>query len=399
MLRMNVNARYKSLRTIAIACTVMAPWIATAHAEDSGPIKIGVIAPFTGSAAAYGAPAWQGTVLAAEQINAQGGLNGRQIELTQGDDACVPATGVTVAQRMINVDEVQILLGAVCSSVTLALMPLAEQNEVLLVNATSSNPKITYQAGVGGNIWTFRNLGSDETRARVTLEYAVKEKGRKKFGAIAVDNDFGRDAIKYVKKYMAEHPGVELVTEDYYALAETDFRPVLTNIQARGADGIIYFGVVGTTPILCTQMHELGMGADKSPLVGSVNVIPSTLEQCPETSLDGTVEAVSWLDSLDSADNQKFVAEYRARFNGETPDATAYDNWSTLFILRDAMKLAGSTDNRAVIKALEEGSFPSPLGDISFDDHHQSDIPMILLEVKGKERVQKGLFRAKITYE
>jgi len=192
----------KMLGAVALACLVATALVPAAGAED-GTVKIGVIAPFTGAAAAYGATAWQGSVLAAEQINKEGGLNGRQIELFQGDDACVPATGVTVAQRMINLDKVQIILGAVCSSVTLALMPLAEQNEVLLVNATSSNPKITYQAGVGGNIWTFRNLGSDETRARVTLEYAIKEKGRKKFGVLAVDNDFGRDAIKYVKKYAA----------------------------------------------------------------------------------------------------------------------------------------------------------------------------------------------------
>ena len=90
---------------------------------------------------------------------------GRKIEFVSGDSQCVPAEGVSATKRMIAFDKLPIIIGDVCSSVTLAMQPLVEEANVLLVNAASSNPMITYKAGVGGFKWTFRNYPTDEVRA------------------------------------------------------------------------------------------------------------------------------------------------------------------------------------------------------------------------------------------
>ena len=132
--------------------------------------KIGIISPMSGANARYGAFANKGANLAAKEINAAGGVMGRKIELVSGDSQCVPAEGVSATKRMVSFDKLPVIIGDICSSVTLAMQPLVEEAGVLLVNAASSNPMITYKAGVGGFKWTFRNYPTDESRAAIVLE-------------------------------------------------------------------------------------------------------------------------------------------------------------------------------------------------------------------------------------
>ena len=112
-------------------------------------------------------------------------------------------------------DKVRVVIGDVCSSVTIAMQPVVENAGVLLVNAASSNPDITYKAGVGGFKWSFRNYPTDENRASVVLKYATEQKKIKKFAVLSVDSDYGRGAIVLTKKYLGEF-GAEIVSEDYY---------------------------------------------------------------------------------------------------------------------------------------------------------------------------------------
>jgi branched-chain amino acid transport system substrate-binding protein len=120
------------------------------------------------------------------------------------------------------------------SSVTLALQPVVEDAGVLLLNAASSNPKITYGADAGGFKWTFRNNPTDENRALIVIQYAAEKKGFTKFAVLSVDTDYGRAAVEFTKKYLPRFKG-EIPTEDYYKEGEVDFRSVLAKIRNSGA--------------------------------------------------------------------------------------------------------------------------------------------------------------------
>jgi Periplasmic binding protein len=241
------------IRTVtALAAFAMSSLISTgAFSQDI--LKIGLVSPQSGANARYGAFANKGANLAAKEINAAGGVLGKKIELVAGDSQCVPAEGVAATQRLITFDKAPIIIGDVCSSVTLAMQPLAEEAKVLLVNAASSNPDITYKAGVGGYKWTFRNYPTDEVRAAVVLDHSVKNKGFKKFAVLSVDSDYGRGAIKFTKKYLPKYPDAQILSEDYYKEAETDFRPVLSKIRLSGAQAVIMYGQADTTPIVARQ--------------------------------------------------------------------------------------------------------------------------------------------------
>ena len=130
-------------------------------------IKLGLVAPMSGPNARYGSFSMRGAQLAVKEINDAGGVDGRKIELVSGDSQGTPVEGVSATRRLIDSDKVDFIIGDVSSSVTLAMQPVAEDAGILLLNAASSNPKITYGAGVGGFKWTFRNYPTDENRALI----------------------------------------------------------------------------------------------------------------------------------------------------------------------------------------------------------------------------------------
>ena len=201
------------------------------HAWAQDPtIRLGIVAPMSGPNSRYGSFSLRGAQLAAEEINNAGGVGGRKIAITSGDSQGTPVEGVSATRRLIDLDKVDFIIGDVSSSVTLAMQPVAEDAGVLLLNAASSNPKITYGAGAGGFKWTFRNYPTDENRALVVIQYAAEKRGFTKFSVLSVDTDYGRAAVEFTKKYLPGFKG-EILTEDYYKEGEVDFRSVLAKIS------------------------------------------------------------------------------------------------------------------------------------------------------------------------
>ena len=369
----------------------------TALAQGTDTVKIGLVSPMSGPNARYGAFANKGAQLAVKEINAAGGVLGKKMELVSGDSQCVPAEGVAATQRMISLEKTAIIIGDVCSSVTLAMQPLAEESKVLLVNAASSNPDITYKSGVGGFKWTFRNYPTDEVRAATVLEYAAKTKGYKKFAVLSVDSDYGRGAIKFTKRYLPKYEGAEILSEDYYKDSETDFRAVLSKIRRSGAQAIILYGQADTTPIIARQMLELGL-AGKVALVGNGEFnTKDTIAAAPKV-MNGAVEAAAWLPEVPAPRSLKFVDEYKKAYGGEMPNNHAYTHYDTVHLVAQAIKNANSLKGQDVRDALAKIKYDSPMGEVTFDDHNQAVLPMVLLEITDGKPAIKGMITTKVDY-
>ena len=289
------------------------------------------------------------------------------------------------------------IIGDICSSVTLAMQPLVEEANVLLVNAASSNPMITYKAGVGGFKWTFRNYPTDESRAAIVLEHAVKNRGLNCFAVLSVDSDYGRGAINFTKKYMPRFPEAKILSEDYYKDSETDFRPVLSKIKNSGAQAILMYGLADTTPIIARQMLELGL-AGKVMLVGNAEFNTAKTIAAAPTVLNGSIEAAAWLPEWTSARSQKFVEEYKKAYSGEMPNNHAYTHWETTHLIAAAIKSAGSLKNEDIRNAMSKMKYDSAMGPTSFDDHNQAILPMVLLEVADGKPVIKSAIASKVDY-
>lgn len=383
--------------TATLAIAALAAFAApTAALAQSDMIRVGLVSPNTGANARYGAFAQRGAKLAAQEINAAGGINGKKIEIFVGDSQCVPAEGVSATKRLIESDKVDFIIGDICSSVTLAMQPVVESANVLLMNAASSNPQITYKAGVGGFKWSFRNYPTDENRSAIVLKYAAEQKKLTKFAVLSVDSDYGRGAIAFTKTYLPQFKS-EIVSEDYYKDGETDFRPVLAKIKASGVPAILMYGLADTTPIIARQMLEMGM-AGKVALVGNAEFNAAVTIKAAPSVLNGAVEAAAWLPEFDSALSKQFVQRYQAAYGGEMPNNHAYTHYDTMQLLGAAMKQAGSASPAAVRDVLPKIKYESGVGPTTFDDHNQARLPMILLEVADGKPSIKGAFHADIDY-
>lgn len=383
-----------SIATIALAAAF--PLLSSTAAAADGLVKLGIVAPMTGANSRYGAYAMHGAQLAVKEINAAGGVDGQKLEIDSGDSACAPVEGVSATQRLINEDQVKFIIGDICSSVTLAMEPVVEDAKVLLLNAASSNPNITYKAGVGGFKWTYRNYPTDETRAAMVIKYAAETRNIHKFAILAVDSDYGRGAIAFSKKYLPEY-GDTVVSEDYFKEGEVDFRAVLTKIKASRAEAILMYSPTDATAIIGRQMIETGI-AGKLPLVGAGDFsVPSNIAAAP-AAMEGAIEATAWLPGYDSARSQAFVKTYEAAYGGEEPNTHAYQYWETTHLLAQAMIDAKSTDGDAIRTALSAIKYDSPMGPITFDDHNQARRPMILVQVEHGKPVIKGTVVGDIKY-
>ncbi|MBY5791515.1 ABC transporter substrate-binding protein [Rhizobium leguminosarum bv. viciae] len=394
-MKLTVSRRALFISTAVLSLAVTVSGLPAIALAADGTIKLGLVAPMSGPNARYGAFSMHGAELAVKDINDAGGIEGMKIELLNADSQGTPVEGVSAARRLIDQDGVDFIIGDVSSSVTLAIQPVAEDAKVLLLNAASSNPKITYQAGVGGFKWTYRNYPTDENRALIVAKYAAEQRGFTKFAVLSVDSDYGRSAITFTKKYLPDFKG-EILSEDYYKEGEVDFRSVLAKIRDNGAQAIIMYGLADTTPIIARQMIELGI-AGKVTLIGNGEFnTEKTIKSAP-SALEGAVEAAAWLPQFDSPESKAFVEKFTATYN-EAPNNHAYVHWDTVNLLAAAIKQAGSADKVKVRDALSKIKYKSPVGEVTFDDHNQARLPMILLQIENGKPSIKGAYTADIQY-
>ncbi|TBC91673.1 ABC transporter substrate-binding protein (plasmid) [Rhizobium leguminosarum] len=394
-MKLTVSRRAFFISTAVLSLAVTVSGLPAIALAADGTIKLGLVAPMSGPNARYGAFSMHGAELAVKDINDAGGIDGMKIELLNADSQGTPVEGVSAARRLIDQDGVDFIIGDVSSSVTLAIQPVAEDAEVLLLNAASSNPKITYQAGVGGFKWTYRNYPTDENRALIVAKYAAEQRGFTKFAVLSVDSDYGRSAITFTKKYLPDFKG-EILSEDYYKEGEVDFRSVLAKIRDNGAQAIIMYGLADTTPIIARQMIELGI-AGKVTLIGNGEFNTEKTIKTAPSALEGAVEAAAWLPQFDSPESKAFVEKFTATYN-EAPNNHAYVHWDTVNLLAAAIKQAGSADKVKVRGALSKIKYKSPVGEVTFDDHNQARLPMILLQIENGKPSIKGAYTADIQY-
>lgn len=358
-----------------------------AAGEEMEPIKIGLDLPVSGPGGTEGQSIQRGAELAVEEINAAGGVDGHMLELVVGDNQCDSAVGVSALRSLIEVDQVDVTMGSSCSSVTLAVMPILEEEQVASLDVTATNPGITEQAGpAGGNIWKFRlNLNdllmNEEFATRVIAEEVDS------LALMVTNTDYGRGVVDVLTNVIPD----TIVTEEYFNLGDADFRPQLTRIKDLDPEGIMIIGDYTEASSIITQMYELGMD-QKIYGRGSV-VTQSTLDLLPDEVkplFEDAKEVVFYAVTEESAD---LAAKYRDKFG----EAFNRDNGMGYFgmqVLAQAIKNCGEisgdlkADRACIRDGLEAVSIDIPgIGHVEFDDHHQAHYPMFITTIQNGEAV------------
>ena len=200
---------------------------------SSGTISVGAVVPLTGDGASYGVPIRRAGELAVEEINAAGGIAGKQVSVVWEDGKCEGKEATSAAQKLINVDQVKVIMGGVCSSETLAMAPLAETAKVLVVSPSATSPDIT-----AAGDFIFRTSPSDAAAGSVAAEYAYSKMGAKKAAVISQTTDYAQGLRKvFTTRFKAL--GGEVVADETYNAGDTDMRTQILKVKT-GAPDVIY---------------------------------------------------------------------------------------------------------------------------------------------------------------
>jgi branched-chain amino acid transport system substrate-binding protein len=373
-----------------LAAVLVLVIVAAACSEDSssggssssGPIKIGAVLDVTGAGASLGGPERNTLQLLTEQLNAQGGINGRKIELTVLDNQSKEDEAAKAITRLINETKVDIVLGATRTGTSLAMVPTAEQAKMPMISL-AANRKI-----VDGSKWVFKTAQNDSVVVEKLIAYMAK-KGWKTVGLMRDASAFGEGVADLINQ-TGSSQGVKVVEETRFAPDATSFDEQILPLREARADVNLIWGIPPAAGLATKRYRELRVN---TPLLQSHGVGNQAFLEAAGPAADGVVFPIGRLlvaNQLPNSDPQKevltqFVENYRAKF-GSPPSTFAGHAWDGFNLAVDAFKAVG-TDKQKVRDHLEgRTGFVGISGVFNFtgDDHSGLD-PKALVMVQVKD--------------
>lgn len=239
-------------KLLASAAFASALLLSNAQAADT--IKIGVAGPMTGANATFGEQVWTGVSAYIKNVNDAGGIDGKTVELVKGDDACEPKQAVAVANRFVDQDKVQAVVGHFCSSSTIPTSEIYNDAGILTVTPSSTNPIVTDR----GFETMFRTCGRDDQQAVVAGAFILDTLKIDKIALIHDKDTYGQGLVDALKKTLAER-GVEPTLYEGLTRGERDFNALVTKIKSSGAKAVYFGGLIPEAGPLIRQIHEQGL--------------------------------------------------------------------------------------------------------------------------------------------
>lgn len=320
------------LRDVFLYCLILL-FIAGCGKKEKNVITIGAVLPLTGNSASYGKSAQKGIGLAL--ANYQLLNSSDSLRIIYEDTQAQPTLGVNAVQKLITQDKVQIIIGAMASSVTLAIAPIAENNKVLLISPASSAPEITYAGD-----YIFRTAYSDVYEGRVLADYAYIEKKIKRFDILYINNAYGLGISNEFKKTIIGLGG-DIVKELPFNQNQINFKVEASKIKSSNIGGLLIFGYKELGEIL-NQLAEQGV---KCEIFSSVMFEDPYIIKVAGKNANGVIYTYPSFNLKSSNSVVKdFVSAFTNRYN-EPPDiyaALAYD--ATNIILQGISKVGYSAD-------------------------------------------------------
>ncbi|HET6668655.1 MAG TPA: ABC transporter substrate-binding protein [Pyrinomonadaceae bacterium] len=378
------------MRRSLISLTIIASLLAAVACQPSGggsdKVRIGVFMSLTGDTANFGISSTNGIKLAADEVNATGGINGKQIELLVQDDRSDASEAATIVTKFVTQDQVHAILGEVASSRSIAAAPIAQNAKIPMLTPSSTNPEVTKKGD-----FIFRSCFIDPVQGAAIAQFGARTLNAKR-GALMVDrkNDYSTGLEKVINEVFTRLGGQIVVTQSYQA-ADQDFNAQITSIKGANPDIIFVPGYYGDVGLFAKQARDKGITV---PIVGGDGWDSPSLYQIGGAALNGCYFSNHY--SPDDADPlvQKFVNDYKSRY-GSVPDALAATAYDAARIMFDAIKRANSLDGTAIRDALAATKeFPGVTGKVTFNENRDAVKPIVMIKIEdgGKfvvaERVQ-----------
>ncbi|HXG02429.1 MAG TPA: ABC transporter substrate-binding protein [Candidatus Binatia bacterium] len=367
----------------AVAATAAGPWVSRSGAQG-GPIKIGVLLPYSGVYAVLGESITQGMELVFGRENWT--VAGRKIELIKEDGEAKPPVGVRKAQKLIDSDRVDILTGPVHSGVLAGIRDIVHSSKTILIVSNAGADQISRERC---SAWIFRTSFSNWQPCQPMGGWVAKNLAKEVF-QIAPNYQAGKDMMAAFRETFVPAGG-KVVGEDYPKFGETDYAPYLTKIRQSGAKAVFAFFSGSDAVNFVKQYDQYGLkGSIKLTGAGFLTE-PDVLPAQGKSAL-GVITGHFYTPQLDNPVNQRFVKEFREKFGGKTPDGFACQGYDTAEVIVRALKAVGGNtqDKNKLREAIAKVEFDSPRGRFRFDPKTQNVIQPFIY-VREVREVAGGL--------
>ena len=345
-------------RTLGIVALILVFTVGSAMAEKPKPIKIGAFFALSGPAAFIGTPTKLVAQMAVDQINKEGGINGRPLELVFGDTEGDPTKAITIAKKFIYVDKVTAIIGPTRTGTGMAVKKLVEQARVPTIMTVGGDPVI-----MGGKFGTYRYVFKTPQRSSIAVKKIyiyLHKKGIKKIAVLTSSDGSGRDGKRWLTKPAPQY-GLDIVAQESFNPRDTDMTSQLSNIRTKKPQAIICWTIGPAGSIVAKNVKQLGI---KAPLVQCHGLPGPKYIELAGDAADGNImpstKLMAWKQLPKCDPQQKVIAGFVHLYN----DVYHYNKdfpinthsgyaWDALNILARALKKAGP-DREALRNAIEQ---------------------------------------------
>ncbi len=367
MLRISVPALGKRLIWVLLLLIFAVSIVPAASAQDDNTIKVGLLHSLSGTMSISETTVRDSELMAIDEINAAGGVLGKQLVPVVEDGASDWPTFAEKARKLLQEDQVAVIFGCWTSASRKAVLPVVEENDGLLFypvqyEGLEESPNIVY-------------TGATTNQQIVPAVQYLLDQGKTKFYLLGSDYVFPRTSNAIITAQL-EAAGLEPVGEQYLPLGGTDFTSILLDIQQKQPD-VIFNTLNGDSNVaFFKQFTDAGYTADSLPVL-SVSIAEEEVRGIGVENVVGQLTAWNYYETVDTPENQTFVADFKARYGDDRVTSDPMEaGYFGVYLWKEAVEKAGTTDVDAVRAAIDGGgiSYAAPEGTVTLDGPTQHTI-------------------------
>lgn len=328
---------------------------------EEGPIVLGMVTPLSGSSAAIGPYMKNGAKLAVDEINSDGGVDGRELKLIVEDGACDAKTAAAAANKLVT-QEVDISVGGYCSGATLPTLPIFNKAGVPMLIPAANSTELVDQ-GLD-NVFLINGTGTQQADAAVAY---MEKAGATKVALMDDNTSYSVDIADLTGERLKESGGPELVAHESVTAGESDYSANVNAVLKADPDFVYWTGYYQEGGLIIRQLRQAGY--DGAVMVGDGSVDAKLMEIAGDQNADGILATMTQTpDTIEGAED--WISNYKDKF-GSAPGPYSTQSYDAVRVAAEAVKNAGSTETGAVIDALEGiDGFELFSGPLKFTDEH-----------------------------
>ena len=321
------------------------------------PIKIALAGPVTGPVAQYGDMQSMGALMAIEQINKAGGVNGSMLEAVTYDDACDPKQAVAVANKIVN-DGIKFVVGHLCSGSSQPAADIYDEEGIMMITAASTAPELTEK----GHTLIFRTIGLDTMQGPTAGNYVVEQLKPKRAAILHDKQQYGEGIATTVKKAL-DDAKIPVALFEGVTAGDKDFSALIAKLKKEDVD-FVYFG--GYHPEMGMLLRQSAENNFSAHYMGPEGVANSEISAIAGEASEGMLVTLPKAFDEDPK-NAHLVEAFKAK-KQDPRGAFVFPAYAAVQVMADAMVISKSQDPEKVADALRSNSFDTPTGVLEFDD-------------------------------